>query len=221
MTELRAELAAMDRAVGQLVDPIVVRVQVRGQLVDRGVPSLLEQIRELVAGSTSGKGGGSGRAHSPVPIDPGALDLVEEIDRMAREELWREKPAEFFVGQRLAARAPARELSTAQRIRNTAKFVRGAATEAWHVVWLTELLEGWVARARDQVDPARRLQVPCPACGVLFVERPNAAGEEVRTFAVVIRASGQAECEACEHRWSGVRTLDVERQIAEALGGAA
>lgn len=206
---------ALHAAVSALLDPVVSRMSVRGRLVDLHGQSMLDQMRELVEGSTSGRGGG-GRSRSPVPVDLGAIDLVQEIDRMTRTELWREDPARYFVGTTMVARAPVRYLTTEQRIRNAAKFVRRAATEAEHVTWLTELLQDWVARCRAHLDPERHLAVDCPACSARFVMR-EMAGEEVRVPALVTSPQG-ARCQACDHRWSGVVTPAVEVATAAVAG---
>ena len=208
-SDLQSARNALAAAVKELLDPGMTRVAVLGKLVDHHGLCLLDQVREHVEGSTSGKRGGGGRrSGSPVPIDLGAVDLVEEIDHMARTELWRQEPARFYVGKTLAARAPAIPLTTAQRIRNTARFVRAAATEPAHIEWLTTLLQEWSVRCKLQLDPERRLATACPACDAVYVERDQ-GGETVRVPAIVVSSVGP-KCEACGHRFSGVVTPQLE-----------
>ncbi|HVK25468.1 MAG TPA: hypothetical protein VM677_29265 [Actinokineospora sp.] len=220
VSELHSARGLLRQAVADLVSPTSHTQHVRGTPIVHSGPSLLDQLRDAV-GSSGGlaSGGKSGGAHSPMPVDAGALDLLGEIDEYAARELWRSEPATCWVGTTLARRSPAPAIPTEDRIRLAADYVARVGTEAWHLDWLTALLRDWADEVRTMLDPAARerpLWAPCPSCGNRWATRVDSSGETVKSPALVIRRGGATECRACGADYAGVDMREINRRIDDA-----
>lgn len=199
----------MTKVVRALVEPVLMRqgTQRRGEWRER--PSLLEQLAQAVTPS-GGQASGRGRS-SPANIDPGALDLLEEITSTARD-LWRTE-AVVRCGQTLV-QAPRvlDDMSTAERIRRGSRYVSAAGREVKDIAWLTNLVGGWVEKINEMLDPDVVMEVlaPCPVCGLRWVWLDDNAGEQKRVAAIVAGPTG-ARCRnlACQHEWRGASGMEA------------
>lgn len=116
-------------------------------------PSLLSELRDAVYPSTGipGAGGGSDSA-APSIINEGAVDLLGEIEKQARVELWEWK------GFRIAG--PIEETIRAFPY----------ADGQWET-YLQHITLDWLDRINSMlrpVKPGRKLIMPCPACGLTY-----------------------------------------------------
>lgn len=185
--------------VNELSEPIRVEFWIGTHKHTRTDPALLEQLRIAVAGDIGGRGGASKPARERTPIDVGALTLLEEIDGRVRAWLVEsgvEHRGDLKVALRrwygVWTRYP-RELSDESRV--------------------FAILQGWVGRIRDLVDPPTRqeLTARCPECGQMWATRGNGADmESVRALWAVWRVpaeDSEAKCEACGKSWRGVTSM--------------
>ena len=208
LARARAELR---RAVAELLD------------AGAGAVPLLAQLREEVAASSSGKGGGAGRAHSPVPIAPDALDLLTTIERSAARNLWSAE-AVHSIGGTLIETAPI-AMPVETRVRRTAAYLLHREGEPDRIEYVARLLRYWAEQIRSVVSPeVHALAAPCPVCAVQWVVRES-AGETVRAAALIYQPGIGAACLSCGHSWPSVdmdrlATEATERQAAEEEGHA-
>jgi hypothetical protein len=217
--DLADERAALAKVVRALLDPVVLRRGGRrsGTLHER--PCLLEQLAQAVE-SSGGRASGRGRG-SPAPLDPGALDLLEEIRATARE-LWRTE-ATVMCGRTVVQQPRVLDdLPVPERIRRGARYVSGAGRQVSDIAWLTNLVGNWVEKINAHINPEMAMEVlaPCPACGRRWVYVDDDAGGQKRVAAVVAGPTG-ARCRslACGHEWRGASGMEeMATEIRAAAG---
>lgn len=199
--DLARARADLRRAVAELLDNSFVA----------GVP-LLQLLREEVAASSSGKAGGGGRAHSPVPIAPDALDLLTTIERSAARNLWSAE-AVHSIGGTLIETAPI-AMSVETRVRRTAAYLLHREGDPERIEYVARVLRYWAEQIRSIVSPeVHALAAPCPVCAAMWVERES-AGETVRAAALIYQPGIGAACLSCGHSWPSV---DMDRLATEAI----
>jgi hypothetical protein len=198
-------------AVDALTKPVTVAEWIsdgdRRTLFRRTDPSLLEQLAARVGSSLPPSAGSRTSSRALVPIDVGALTLLEEIDGMVRSWL-------LDFGAR-----PGRLVSTGEALRSWFVFFQAGQREPEVVSRHEGRVWGWVQQIEDVVDPPTVEEVtrPCPSCGVRrTVQGSGEDAVSVSALRAVWRASGAAasfaECRACGRKWlglSGMRALRV------------
>ncbi|WP_345600308.1 DUF7341 domain-containing protein, partial [Thermocatellispora tengchongensis] len=152
-------------------------------------PSLLEQLRGAVKPDAGGGAAGSDGAR--LPVDVGAVSLLQDIERSARAE-----HQELFETQHGTLEQVIQRFAT--------------VTHPEWVDYLARVTGEWatsIDRYLRPRKPRRRLHQPCPACGVKYhgEERTptltlNCWGEDEETLPP---AEWDAACGACGAEWRG------------------
>ena len=185
------------------------------RIFKRTDPPLLDWLLEAIGNNTGGSGGGK-QARERTPIDVAAFTLYEDIEGRARSWI-------LEVGG-----TAGKDLTPTQILR------------AWYVLWnvtpktdgltnaYASILEGWVDRIRDTLDPPKKIEItaPCPICGQEWVnvglkladgsDDPDDI-ERVRVLNAVERENineSYAMCRACKRVWLGVGEM---RQLRIAI----
>lgn len=206
-------------ALADLCDPLKRAVwREDGTLTRHHAVSLLKQLREEVANSSSR--GGRRKTSNASPLGVDALDLWSAIQAGARklaEETGAQLESldpEHAIRRAVAAVATSTDLNAAWGVRNT--------------------LEGWVKAIRILLDPPKRIPLwgkacPVDGCGEVTVwRRDESDGEVKRTASLVIGMdedrSGtlkatQCECLACGEVWPHDRLLDLADAMGLAIPG--
>lgn len=207
-------------ALDKLTKPQTVANWRGDDIVRRTDPPLLDWLRDAIANSMGGSGGGK-QARERTPMDVGAFTLYEDIDGRVRS--W----VNDLGGK------PGKDLTPTQILRS------------WYVLWnvgnpsermvaaYAHILEGWVQAVNDILDPPKRIEItaPCPVCGQEWInvglkladgsDDPNDL-ERVHVLIAVERESiheSFAMCRACDRVWTGtgeMRLLRIAIDDAEA-----
>lgn len=187
-------VAAVERAVVRLTQP-------HTEMTEAGAvewPPLLEWLDDSVTEVV--KRGGAGSNGSGIPINFGALRVLEDIRRacgLVRRAL--------FLVKQSGSGALVSDVAEAWTVARQARARGELADGQW--LRVCDEIESWVSKIEAEQNPRphqMELTVPCPRCGVRWVLD---AGE--RRAAVVIEyAEGRApvaECraEGCEALWVG------------------
>lgn len=197
-------LTELHKAAADLLDPITRKVlRDGGTTTSHTAPSRLDQLR-AATGSSSGSGGGGRGSVNPIPIDPGAADLLGEISTGAVD----------MHDRALEQSRPTIE----DHIRSTVALV-----ERWDepsmIEWATGWLRFWQRSIDNQFDPQPHyhLDAPCPLCGVRMASRFDAAiGETVQVPALLVNSHAGADCRACGAHWSPNQFEDLGQLIGSA-----
>lgn len=100
---------------------------------------------------------------------------------------------------------------------NTGAQLRALTNQAWtvddisHVQYLTRKL----TRYGDDIERllnaehVKELTVPCPACGVEYVERRNGSGEIVWSYALQASAEHGCTCQSCGYHWAPNQLMEL------------
>lgn len=196
---------------------------------------LLLQLREAVF---SGMEGGSGSQFgSKPPIDPAAVDLLEEITTQAAEALAQVtgKPvpyghAEHYV-RLWAAQVDDNDVmivTTAETIELPPGDLRPAVFRERHEYTAVQLVRHWQARVEAFFNPPKDAEImaPCPQCGERYVYRRK-DGVTVQSSALVFirdRETGdtsEARCQECGASWGPALFIRLGELIAAAAQTAA
>lgn len=184
----RQALADLTAALHDLVDPVQRKVlRDGGHTTTHTAPSLLNQLR--TAGGTSGETGGGGRGSTnPIPVDPGALDLLGEITAGAVD---------------VHDRALEHTQPTIEDHLRTAAALAARWTNPEDIDWLSWWLKHWSHAITNQLDPKRRwhLAEACPACHASMAKRDD-NGETVLVPALLVDNATGADCQACGAHWA-------------------
>ena len=199
-------------ALDKLTKPQTVANWRGDDIVRRTDPPLLDWLRDAIANSMGGSGGGK-QARERTPMDVGAFTLYEDIDGRVRS--W----VNDLGGK------PGKNLTPTQILRS------------WYVLWnvgnpsermvaaYAHILEGWVQAVNDILDPPKRIEItsPCPVCGREWInvglklpdgsDDPNDL-ERVRVLIAVERESiheSFAMCRACDRVWTGTGEMRLLR----------
>ena len=205
-------------ALDKLTKPQTVANWRGDDIVRRTDPPLLDWLRDAIANSMGGSGGGK-QARERTPMDVGAFTLYEDIDGRVRS--W----VNDLGGK------PGKNLTPTQILRS------------WYVLWnvgnpsermvaaYAHILEGWVQAVNDILDPPKRIEItsPCPVCGREWInvglkladgsDDPNDL-ERVHVLIAVERESiheSFAMCRACDRVWTGTGEM---RQLRIAIDDA-
>ena len=172
---LPAAKARLDKAIGQLFDPI--EAHINGRYVE--APSLYQQLVEAKAGQTGERCGGT----AGMPLWPDALDLATRIDTRLHELNQGRGHDTYDRAYLLDVRA--------WKVEDT-EHVETIATE----------IESWATTITNLLNPERKISLPnpCPQCQVAVVHRQS-AGEKIRTAALHIDNQG-CHCLNCKTRWT-------------------
>lgn len=153
------------------------------------VPALLDQLDAAVTEETrAGSSGGGGQS---LPIGEGAFALMQDIDREAREHYFEMLAHEFKGSLKTLLRLWAKTPTTPE----WASFIEHASLD-----WIDR-----ICAIIRPTKPARRLNLPCPACGVRY-------GGDDRHFVLLLHCWGEdeemlppgkwrAECIECSGAW--------------------
>lgn len=166
--------------------------------------ALLDRLEAAVKPETGSGPAASTSSRARIPIDDGALALLQDIDAEARE---------------------LHDELTGNRTGTLRGIIRGWActtpSEEWEA-YLGRVTLAWCDRITAYLDPVKvyRPSVPCPACGARFhgeerrpavlVEYTNRRGETAHPEQWVMR------CSACEAEWTG----DALGAVAHAIQNA-
>lgn len=160
--------------------------QMNGGLVS--MPSLLVQLDAAVTAETrAGSHGGGGKG---LPIGSGALSLLQDITRAARDE--QQQRTGTGIGQ------------------------VGVIIQSWvderdteMIAYLEHVTLDWIDQIRAIINPTKppwRPAVPCPSCGVIYDRNGNGPGMRVHCWAEDegLRPPGEwtAECIHCGAGWT-------------------
>lgn len=192
-----------------------------GKTSQVSVDGLLVQLRAAVFGGMEGTGASSSFAAKP-PLDPAAVDLLEEITEQAAKVLAIAKPSPTPFGHaEQYVRLWSALVSESQVVHFTVRsvvpsqvdpetYVPGKPSVFDERVESTayDLVASWVDRVETFFNPpsSREIQAACPVCGARYVERFK-DGEITRSAALNIRrerATGrpvEAKCAACTATW--------------------
>lgn len=201
-------------ALADLCDPLKRSIwREDGTLTRHHAVSLLKQLRQEVANSSSRGGRRKSSTSSPLGVD--ALDLWTAIETGA-----------VFLAAQTGAHLD--HTGTEHAIRQSAATV--CTSTDLEALWgVRNALEGWVRSIRHLLHPAKRIPLwghPCPveACGESTVwRRDESDGEVKRTAALEIGmdenqsgtlVASEARCLACNEVWPRERLLE----LAEAMG---
>lgn len=161
-------------ALTQLVEPVRFPY---GATTHLG-PSLMTQLRLEMA--NSGNRGVARSRNAPIPINPDAYDLLDQIVKWAGASV-------STVDARLRA------------------IVAGVTlkTDLDAVVAITNALIGWANAIHALLDPLRRYHIakPCPRCNNVMAWREMPNGERLQTHALVVDGTHGCECLACGALW--------------------
>lgn len=187
--DLRRARQALAATIAALVEPGE-RTITRGpgQLAKVPTEPLLSQLRDAVAGSLHvGQGG---RRGVPIPIDPGAVDLLDAIRRQA---------AAMHV--RVATRS---ELAAEQRL-HAIRELTASWTDVDQLTAVREQVQLWVDSIRAHLEPATLtpLGKACPHCRArMALVYDRSIREYVQDHALVIdHTDGICHCRACGSAW--------------------
>lgn len=203
--------------VDQLTKPHPVSLQRDAGTTIHTQDGLLKQLRDAVFGGMEG-GTGSQFGSKP-PIDPSAVDLLNEIDTQAAEALARVDhrpaplgPTEDYV--RLWAGLVDDDSGTVVSSKESLEFdpenpLKPIVIRVLHEYTALQLVARWVARVEDFFNPPKNaeIQAPCPQCSERYVYRQK-DGATVRSAALVIlldretSESIEAHCDACGTKWA-------------------
>lgn len=156
-------------------------------------PPLLDILRDCVASSGSGRGGGASN-RTASPADLGALDLLEEITRIV-DTCWPGNGDPAYV------RVPTTSKLNAWVVHTTDPVAEGV---------LLDLCQRWVSRIREHIEPTKRRPIPnvaCPACGW---DRTVTEDDDGFTYRPALVAYPEAQpprvvctVESCSGEWAG------------------
>jgi hypothetical protein len=171
--------------------------------------------------------GGTGASFgSKPPLDAGAYDLLDEIDRQAAEALTAATKRPVGLGTTEQYVSEWVELITDDTrvvvsVRQLAKDkgdrrprVYLAARE--HTAYT--LVESWYLRVTGFFDPSSRREIlaPCPSCGVEFdTTAEDGVPRRVMWFRrdKVTRSTVDAHCDACDASWPVSQMINFGRLI--------
>jgi len=173
---------------------------------------LLEQLREAIFGGMEGGGSSAGYGSRP-PLDPAAVDLLEEITKQATQALSQVSKMPTPYGHAESyVRLWAGQSSESQMFAVTAKATtdQGGIFEERFEMPAYQLAQRWVDRVEGFFNPpvTAEITAPCPRpeCGVRYVSRVK-DGVEIQSSALSMtrdRETGttlEAKCAACGVVW--------------------
>jgi len=168
--------AHLDKAIGQLFDPI--QAHINGRYVE--APSLYQQLVESKAGQTGERCGGN----AGMPLWPDALDLATRIDTRLHE-------LNQGRGHDTYDRAYLLDVRT-WKVEDT-ELVESLAVE----------MESWATAITNLINPQPKWSIPapCPQCQHRWIHRPS-AGEQIRQPALQLTPEGcQCMNHQCRAKW--------------------
>jgi hypothetical protein len=172
--------------------------------IDRVVaPPLLAQLRAAASNSSTQAPGGGSSEKTKIPVDAGAVDLLDRITKHARV---------------CATETPAPHLPPCPEALGVVDAVKryGTAVRAHTQGWIdraAEITGSWCADIRAHLDPAKRfpLKGKCPECGISKVADMT-TGELVRSDVLHVYPGDEsrhslARCHYCGAEWRGELAL--------------
>lgn len=157
--------------------------------------SRYNQLRAALPGDQGSQHGNVARSMPPIRTD--VATLLAEIDRGAAA--W---AAVWGLSAMDSAEKPTGEHPTVTRLwaldgRNWRPQDAGWLAQAAHH------LAQWADAIDTLLDPPRPLDLaaPCPACGERYAYRPDDAGDNVRSAALVVTPQG-CRCQNCRTVWA-------------------
>lgn len=168
------------------------------------IAPLLEQLEDGIAGGFGGGGGGKAGG-SQTPLHVPALDLVNEIRKVADAEVSRIKDAHIV-----------RRPGTVQPLDEAVKSWTAAALGAGdlEIARAVKTLRSWAMSIRTMLNPPifQEVLAPCPECGERTVQVPR-NGELRRTSALALQViqGGRSfiQCRACESVWNNLQLPEM------------
>lgn len=199
----------LDQLVGLLTRPSKHRIVTEdGSAVWVTSDPLLLQLALGIKSSSMGAAFKSS-AGTPLPMDAGAYDLMEEIDTTTWENWWKTHALHHGHGKE----------TLVARLRTWAAVSRSHEQLLEEAVKLTS---GWVAAIEGIFLPRRTREVHahCPICLVSKVATVDDEGNTVRRPALTLiydregREIDGAVCAACNHNWDRDEVTSLARFVA-------
>lgn len=167
------------------------------------VPALLDQLSNAVTAET--RAGSSGSGGRSLPIGEGALSLLQDIEREARDHQYEMVAHESKCSLRTLL----------------GMWANGAVTTPEWEVFLEHATLDWSDRITAIVNPSkppRKLHRPCPACGVQYGGDERKPGLHLHCWdsAGELAPPGDwtAECIHCGAGWDGSELGWLSRAVS-------
>lgn len=186
-----------------LQDNIHVLTRAHLTITDNGLVSNAGLLAQLDAAITAATRAGSPGGGKGLPIGTGALSLLQDITKAARDEQYQR---------------------TGSGMGNLGAIIQSWLEEAnpEMITYLEHVTLDWCDRIRNIITPSKppwRPAVPCPACGVIYDREGNGPGMRVHCWGddeeILPPGRWTAECIHCGASWTSenmpwlARVLDV------------
>lgn len=188
-------------------------------------PGLLAQLRRAVTSGMESGGTGASFGSKP-PLDAGAYDLLDEIDRQAAEALsaatkrpvglgtTEEYVSEWseLIDPEIRVVVSVRQLGKDKGDRRPRVYLEAREHTA------LSLVTSWYLRVTGFFDPSSRREIlaPCPNCGVEFdTTSDDGVPRRVMWFRrdKETRRTVDAHCDACDASWPMSQMINFGRMV--------